>query len=233
MTQACSFYCGHKATGTLSWEMATPTISPSGRPIHGTMKPDSRILCDSCKDDMVERLEQAGPLLERPPGQWSGYEKLRWTPFEDAQPGILKIDSEQVVYAIYMLNDHADECTFVSAHPSMNAAKTAREDLPGYDGATGPIILPVRLVPVPVNETPPSEWIPSRSIEANPQQLVGKRVELASKDGGGWRGTVASVGYTVVLVDGTTLPWQAGGQYEPFQSQEIYMFDIARARIID
>jgi hypothetical protein len=145
----------------------------------------------------------------------------------------LKIDSDQVVYAIYMLNDRTDKCTFVSAHPSMDAAQVARQDLPGYDGVTGPIILPVRLVAVSVNETPPSEWISSQSIEANPQQLVGHRVELASKDGGGWRGTVASVGYTVVLVDGTTLPWQASGEYEPFQSQEIYMFDIARARIID
>lgn len=143
----------------------------------------------------------------------------------------LKIDSQQVVYAIYMLDDRTDECTFVSAHPSMDAAKAAREDLPGYDGVTGPIILPVRLVAVPANEVPPSNWIPSQSIEADPQQLVGQRVELASKNGGGWRGTIphfSAARYT--LTDGEELP-----PMEPrrsFQRIQVNIFDIARARII-
>jgi hypothetical protein len=147
------------------------------------------------------------------------------------QAGILKIDSQQVVYAIYMLNDRTDECTFVSAHPSREAAKKAHEDLPGYDGMTGPIILPVRLVAIPANEQPPSEWIGSRSIEADPQQLVGHRVEMASKNGGGWRGTVpyfSAARYT--LTHGQYwLPLPAG---RPFEHIQVSIFDIARARII-
>jgi hypothetical protein len=146
--------------------------------------------------------------------------------------GILKIDSQQVVYAIYMLNDRTDECTFVSAHPSMDAAKTAREDLPGYDGETGPIILPVRLVAVPVNEAPPSEWITSRSLEANPQQLVGRLAGLLGKGGGYWEATVADYhpgDRTYILTNGD---FYGRGSLASFKTETIWLYDIARARII-
>lgn len=79
-----------------------------------------------------------------------------------------------------------------------------------------------------------SEWIPSFSVEYRPQQLVGHLVELASKDGGGWRGTVTEVrGMRLIITDGVTLPWLSDDPCEPFAEESVYTFDVARARIID
>lgn len=137
--------------------------------------------------------------------------------------------NDQIAWAVYMEYEYPEHRNLVGAYPSLEAAKRVAEDLP-EDSDCAPVYLPVRLVPVPVDEMPPSEWISSRLIELDPQQLVGHRVEMASKDGGGWVGKVASYDkrtkhYTVV--DGTERRENAR-----FALAHTWLFDIARARII-